>query len=105
MIIAGTASARRFGTTFSVRRESNAPFTKFAPLGDGAVGLTKVLSATGKPVRWLPRHGTSGAQRQSELRKESSEGQRISILPESAARRARANRSIDSCRAFAPDDG
>ena len=56
-----TASARRFGTTFFGRRESNAPLTKFGPLGDGAIGLTKVLSATRKPVRWLPRHETSGA--------------------------------------------
>ncbi len=45
-----TASARRFGTTFFGRRESNAPLTKFGPLGDGAIGLTKVLIVQLIPV-------------------------------------------------------
>ena len=48
-----TASARRFGTTFFGRRESNAPLAKLVFLGGGAVGLTKVLSATLKTAKMV----------------------------------------------------
>jgi hypothetical protein len=54
-----TASARRFGTTFFGRREDNASQEIWSARRLPQSVSLKVLSGTRKPVKWLPRHGTS----------------------------------------------